>query len=132
MGCAHRRTSRVACDSDFGLQRGGTETFAGGWHWQAFGLALWEQFTGTGLSLGLLVLFAQKLNRAGGVLRWLDRRSFAVYVLHTPVLVALMMAFRALPQEPYLLAALLTVTGLIASYAVADLARRLPGLGAIL
>ncbi len=48
------------------------------------------------------------------------------------MLVALTMAFRALPQQPYLLAALLTVTGLAVAYALADLARRVPGLRAIL
>jgi len=112
--------------------QGGTEAFAGGWHWPAFCLALWEQFTGIGLSLGLLALFSRKLNRDGPVLRWLADRSFAVYVLHAPVLVALTMAFRALPQQLYLLAALLTMTGLAVTYALADLARRVPGVRAIL
>lgn len=106
--------------------------FFGGWHWQAFGLALWEQLTGMGLSLGLLALFSTKLNRETAPLRWLVDRSFAVYVLHAPVLVALFMVFRVLPQNPFVLAALLTITGLLASYAVADLARRVPGLRTIL
>ncbi len=104
----------------------------GGWHWQALALAGWEQLTGLGLSLGLLALFARRFNRDGPVLRWLADRSFAVYVLHPPVLIALMMAYRALPQVPLALAVLLTLTGLAASYALADLARRVPGLRAIL
>ena len=104
----------------------------GGWHWQALALAFWEQLTGLGLSLGLLALFSHRLNRDGPVLRWLADRSFAVYVLHAPVLVALMMAFRSLPQVPLVLAALMTLTGLAISYALADLARRVPGLRAIL
>ena len=65
-------------------------------------------------------------------MRWLADRSFAVYVLHAPILVALAMLFRALPQNMYGLVALLTFTGLVASYLLADLARRLPGLRAIL
>jgi len=66
------------------------------------------------------------------LLRWLSDRCFAVYVLHTPILVALLMLFRALPQNPYLLALLLTISGLAASYALADIARRIPGLRVIL
>jgi glucans biosynthesis protein C len=85
-----------------------------------------------GFSLGLLALFSRKMNRETVPLRWLADRSFAVYVLHAPVLVALFMLCRALPQNPFALAALLTVAGLVISFAVADLARRLPGLRAIL
>jgi peptidoglycan/LPS O-acetylase OafA/YrhL len=110
----------------FGIQNGKGENFAGGWHWQALGLALWEQFAGVGLSLGAIALFSRKLNFENPFLRWLADRSFAVYVLHAPVLIALAMLFRALPQNTYALTALLTVTGLLASYLVAALFRRLP------
>jgi peptidoglycan/LPS O-acetylase OafA/YrhL len=110
----------------FGIQNGKVEYFAGGWHWQALGLALWEQFAGVGLSLGALALFSRKLDLENPFLRWLADRSFAVYVLHAPVLIALAMLFRALPQNIYALVALLTLTGLIASYLVADVFRRMP------
>ena len=80
----------------------------------------------------LLALFSRKCNFEGPRLRWLADRSFGVYVLHAPVIIALAMLYRALPQNMYALAALLTVTGLVASYILADLARRLPGLRAIL
>jgi len=99
----------------------------GGWHWQALALAFWEQLTGLGISLGLLAFFSRRFNRAGPVLQWLGDRSFGVYLLHAPVLVALMMAFRSLPQVPLALAALLTLTGLAISYAL----RRIPGLRAL-
>lgn len=110
----------------------GLASFFGGWHWQAAALALWEQLAGVGFSLGLVALFSTSLNRETPLLRWLSDRSFAVYVLHAPVLVALMILFRSLPENLYFLAALLTVTGLLASYALADLTRRIPGLRAIL
>ncbi len=116
----------------FGIKHGKIEDFSGGWHWQALGLALWEQLAGVGLSIGLLALFSRRVNRENAVLRWMSDRAFGVYLLHTPVLVALTMAFRALPQNPELLAALLTVTGLAGSYFLADLAFRTPGLRRIL
>ncbi len=111
---------------------GNLGVFFGGWTPQAFALAAWEQLTGVGLSLGLLALFSSKLNFETPFLRWLADRSFGVYVLHAPVIIALFILFRALPQNPYVLAALLTVTGLLVSYLVADLARRTPGLRSIL
>ena len=115
-----------------GIKAGETGAFDGGWHWQAFGLAVWEQLTGCGLALGMLALFSRRMNRESAALRWLSDRSFAVYVLHPPVLVALTMAYRTLPQNPILLAALLTVSGVAVSFVLADGARRMPGLRAIL
>jgi peptidoglycan/LPS O-acetylase OafA/YrhL len=109
----------------------GIAAYFGGWHWQAFGLAAWEQFSGVGLSLGLLALFSQRFDRARPALRWLADRSFGVYLFHAPILVGLMMLFRSLPQNLYFLVALLTAAGLCASFAVADIARRIPGLRAI-
>ncbi len=115
-----------------GAKNASPEIFFGGAHWQAAGLALWEQLTGLGLALGALALFSRRANVDTPFLRWLSDRSFGVYVLHAPVLVALAMLFRALPQNLYALVALLTITGLLASYALVDLARRIPGLRAIL
>jgi peptidoglycan/LPS O-acetylase OafA/YrhL len=109
-----------------GMRNGKLEYFFGGWHWQALGFALWEQFAGVGLSLGAIALFSHKLDFDNPLLRWLAERSFAVYVLHAPVLIALAMLFRALPQNLYGLVALLTATGLLASYLIADLFRRMP------
>jgi len=115
-----------------GYKAGDLSAFRGGWHWQAFGLAAWEQFEGVGLSLGMLALFSRCMNRETAVLRWLSDRAFGVYVLHTPVLVALTMAYRSLPQNPVLLASLLTASGLAATYVLAAAAHRTPGLRAIL
>ncbi|HEY5550786.1 MAG TPA: acyltransferase family protein, partial [Opitutaceae bacterium] len=116
----------------FGARNATVETFFGGMHWQAFGLALWEQLTGLGLALGALAMFSRRFNTDSRTLRWLADRSFAVYVVHAPVLVALAMLFRSLPYHLYGLVALLTVTGLVAGYVLADLARRIPGLRSVL
>ena len=116
----------------FGAKNATVETFFGGLHWQAGGLAVWEQLTGLGLALGALALFSRRCNTDSRPLRWLADRSFGVYVLHAPVIIALAMLYRALPYHLYGLVALLTVTGLVASYVLADLARRIPGLRSIL
>ena len=63
---------------------------------------------------------------------WLSDRAFAVYVFHAPVLVALTPLLRPAVGSPYGGAGLLTFVGLAASFLVADLARRVPGLNRIL
>jgi glucan biosynthesis protein C len=111
--------------------RSGSQSFQGGWHWAAFSLALWEQVAGVGLSLGLLRLFAASMNRDNLVLRWMADRSFGVYVLHPPVIIWLYLLL-PLSLSPFALAFLMTVLGLAITFVLADVARRTPGLRAIL
>lgn len=112
----------------------GPNPFFGGWHAQALAFAAWEQFTGVGLGLGVLAWFARRFDRDTPALRWLADRSFGVYVLHAPVLVALTLLFTPLEPAagPFLMALLVTLTGLAASYAVAHVAKLLPGLRTVL
>ena len=110
----------------------GAILYFGGWNPQAFGAAVWEQFAGLGLALGMMAWFQRSFNREGSAARWLSNRSFAVYVLHPPILVGLTLLFRSVQISPFLHVALLTITGLIASFAVADIVKRIPGLKKIL
>ena len=114
------------------MPESGVNPYAGGWNVRAFALASWEQFAGLGLALGLLAWFHRRCDFAGPVARWLSDRSFAVYLLHAPVLVALTPWLRPAAIHPFLGAALLTATGLMVSFAIADLAKRMPGLRRIL
>jgi fucose 4-O-acetylase-like acetyltransferase len=111
---------------------GDLSRYEGGWHPQAFGLALWEQFAGIGLGLGLMSRFHRHLNDTGNFAAWLSQRSFAVYVLHAPVLVAFTLAMRPVAADAFTHMAVLTVVGLVASFLVADLAKRLPIIGEVL
>jgi fucose 4-O-acetylase-like acetyltransferase len=110
---------------------GGIDSFRGGWTWQAAALAGWEQFTGVGLALGAMALLSRKFNQERVFLRWLSDRCFAVYVFHAPVLVAGMIMLRTFPQNPYILSVVLTVGGLIFTFALADIIRRVPGLRSV-
>ncbi len=108
---------------------GKTETFYfGGLHWQAFAFATWEQFTGLGLSLGLLSLFSRKLNVDSPALRWMADRSFGVYVFHAIVIVALSVLLKPVHANPLLLAGVVTVAGIALSYLVAGIVNKIPGL----
>jgi hypothetical protein len=110
----------------------GPNLYTGGWNLRAFALAAWEQLAGLGLALGLLAWFYRRWNDTGRLAAWLSERSFAVYLFHAPVLVALTPMIRPVAVHPYVGAAALTVIGLAISYGIADLAKRLPGLRGIL
>ena len=106
--------------------------YKGGWHGQALGLAVWEQLSGLGLALGALALFRRRFATDGPIARWLSQHSFAVYVLHAPVLVALTPLLRPFAGGLGIKTFLLTALGLIASFSVAWLAKKTPGLRHIL
>jgi len=110
----------------------GPYRYEGGANWRAFGLALWEQLAGLGLGLGTLALFRKRWTQAGRFARWLSDRSFGVYVLHAPVLVALTPLLRPLDASPFAKALLLTGLGVSASFAAAEIAHRVPGLRRVL
>lgn len=105
--------------------------FEGGFHWPAFGLAIWEQFSGVGLALGLMFFFTRFFNSTSSLTSWASDRSFAVYVIHAPVLVALTLWMRHFSLNPFLGAFLLTILGLIFSFALADILKRTPLLRAL-
>lgn len=111
----------------------GTEpAFSGGWNLPALLYALWEQCAGVLLAVGLMAFIRARFNRMTPVRRWLADRSFAVYVLHAPVLIGLTMLLNRYNGNPFLLAVLLSVLALSASYLVADLVRRIPGVKSVL
>ena len=110
----------------------GPNPYEGGWNLQALGYAAWEQMAGLGIALGVLAWFRRYGRWEGRLARWMSDRAFAVYVLHAPVLVSLTPLIRPVAVDPFLGAGVLTLMGLVSSFVVADLARRLPGLRRIL
>ena len=106
--------------------------YGGGWRWQAFGLAFWEQMTGPSLGLGMLYLFSRRVAFQNAVTQWLSKHSFGVYVLHTPILVALALWGQPWHLTPFIGSLWLTFGGLVVAYAAAAVALKLPGLRSIL
>lgn len=104
----------------------------GGWRWQAACYAFWEQATGVGLSLGLMALFSRRMNHEGPFLRWLADRSFGVYFIHTPILVALYLVLLPLGWPAWPNALLMTAIALPVAFVCADLLHRTPAIGKIL
>lgn len=119
----------------FGGALGGSlDHYKGGWFWQSMGMALWEEVAGVGISIYLLVWFRSKFNNQGRVARFFSANAFAVYVFHTPVLIALSRMMSGRIHIPLLAMFLvLTVLGIAATYFLSALVmRRIPLLKNIL
>ena len=106
----------------------GKANFGGGHTWPAIFYAFWDPLVSWGLIAGWL-LFARKfMNKPSAFWSWLNRRAYAVYIIHPPVVVGI-----SLLLHPWLAPALLkfAVTGTLAcitTWLFADPLVRTPGI----
>jgi peptidoglycan/LPS O-acetylase OafA/YrhL len=104
----------------------------GGGHWRSAVYALWDSIFAVGLCLGSITVFRRFLDRESRFGRFLARQSYAVYILHIPVIVFLAWALRGLALPALLKFVVASVVIVPASFVVAALVRKIPGLSRIL
>jgi peptidoglycan/LPS O-acetylase OafA/YrhL len=106
----------------------GKSNFSGGLSWTAILYALWEPFVAWGMIAAWLLIFRQRMNQPSRFCAWLNRRAYAVYIVHPPILVGMALLLRGW-SAPALIK--FSATGLltcVACWLVADPLVRLPGL----
>jgi peptidoglycan/LPS O-acetylase OafA/YrhL len=106
----------------------GKANFGGGLTWPAIVYAFWDPFVAWGLIAAWLLLMRKFMNSPSAFWSWLNRRAYAVYIIHPPVLVGI-----SLLLYPWVVPALVkfAVTGTltcIATWAIADPLVRIPGI----
>ena len=112
--------------------KGSDQLFGGGLNLPSALFAFWEPLVAWGIIAGLLLFFRGYFNVASPVWDWFGRRAYAVYILHTPVLVALallMCKWHASPMSKFLV---LGTLGCIGTWVAADGLLRVPGVQRIL
>lgn len=106
--------------------------FQGNGTWQSAAYALWDSTMTVGLGLAAVTLFRRWFDSDRPFGRFLARNSYAVYVIHAPILVWLTFALRgvALPALPkFAVAALIALP---ACFAAAWFIRRIPPIARVL
>jgi len=102
--------------------------FLSGFSWRSVLYAFWDPFVAWGAISALLLWFSERHNYTTALWNWLDRRAYAVYVIHPPVIVAVCLLLRnwhAPPASKFVIAGVL---GNIAVWLASDPLVRLPGL----
>jgi peptidoglycan/LPS O-acetylase OafA/YrhL len=110
------------------LHTSGKADFSGGLSWAAILYAFWEPFVAWGLIAAWLLLFHAYMNKPSVFWNWLNRRAYAVYIIHPPVLVGLSLLLHAWLAPPLLKFATTGALTCIACWFVVDPLVRLPGL----
>ncbi len=109
-----------------GALEGDVGKFLGGFHWQAFAYAMWEQLVGVAMIVGLTVLFREHLNRQGSLAKEAAGAGYATYILHTPVVILVTLAVRDVELYPLLKFALVALVMVPLCFALGAAVRRLP------
>jgi peptidoglycan/LPS O-acetylase OafA/YrhL len=105
----------------------GGSNFSAGLSWTAILYALWEPFVAWGLIAGWLLLFRDHMNRPSAFWDWLNRRAYAVYILHPPVLVAIALLLHGWTAPALVKFAVVGVFTCVATWLISDPFVRIPG-----
>lgn len=111
----------------------GFDRYAGGLTWQSAGYALWESFVAVAMAVGLIGVFREKHNTQFPLIKVLSDNSFAVYVFHSSVIIALSMLMVNIQLPPIPKFLLACVIGLPLCFALTHyIFRRIPLLKKVL
>jgi peptidoglycan/LPS O-acetylase OafA/YrhL len=106
----------------------GRSNFGGGLSWPAILYALWEPFVAWGLIAVWLLVFRARMNQPSAFWAWLNRRAYAVYIIHPPVLVGISLLLHSWVAPALIKFCTTGAFACIACWLIADPLVRLPGL----
>jgi peptidoglycan/LPS O-acetylase OafA/YrhL len=106
----------------------GKSSYSGGLSWTAVCYAFWEPFVAWSLIAAWLLVFRRYMNRPSGILRWLNRRSYAVYIIHPVVLVGISLLLRGWAAPALVKFAVIGTLACATCWMLADPLVRVPGL----
>jgi glucan biosynthesis protein C len=109
-----------------GAVSGDISRFTGGFHWQCFALAVWEQFTGIAMIVALLFLSRKYINHQGNISKATSASAYTAYIIHAPVIVFVAVALRNISLYPLLKFALAVLISVPLCFALANMIRKLP------
>jgi peptidoglycan/LPS O-acetylase OafA/YrhL len=100
---------------------------SGGLSWASVLYAFWEPFVAWGLIAAWLLVFRKYMNAPSAFWNWLNRRAYAVYILHPPVLVGIALLLHGWAAPSLVKFAVVGTLACIATWLLSDPLVRLPG-----
>ncbi|NJO81794.1 MAG: acyltransferase family protein [Blastochloris sp.] len=106
--------------------------FVGNGTWQSVIYALWDSTVAVGMFLAAITFFRGFFDRESRFGSFLSRQSYAVYILHTPIIVFLALALRGVALNPIPKFVLVSAITVPLCCLVAAVVRRVPPASRIL
>jgi peptidoglycan/LPS O-acetylase OafA/YrhL len=114
------------------LQSSGNTDTNGGLTWTAALYALWEPLVAWGAICLWLLIFRKRMNQPSAFWDWLNRRAYAVYIFHPPVLVGIALLLHGWQAPPLMKFAVTGSLTIAACWLISDPIVRLPGIRRII
>jgi peptidoglycan/LPS O-acetylase OafA/YrhL len=103
----------------------------GGLSWASVLYAFWEPFVAWGLISAWLLVFRKYMNQPSDFWNWLNRRAYAVYIIHPPVLVGIALLLHGWVAPALVKFAVVGMLACIGSWLASDPLVRLPGVRSV-
>jgi glucan biosynthesis protein C len=94
--------------------------------WQSAVYALWDSIFAVGMCLAAIIFFRRFFNGQGRFGRFLSQHSYAVYVIHIPIVVFLAYALRGIELATLLKFGMAALIGVPLCFAAAYIVRKIP------
>jgi surface polysaccharide O-acyltransferase-like enzyme len=114
-----------------GAAQEGLTNFNGGVHWQSFSFSLWESFVAISFSIGIIAFFKKKVNIENKFTRLMRDNAFGIYCFHSPILIAVSLAFKQLSLNLSLKFAIVTLLTSISCLVFSFLLRKIKPVGVL-
>jgi hypothetical protein len=115
----------------FSLDLAAVEGLKGNGTWQSAVYALWDSIFAVGMCLAAITFFRSFFDRESRLGRFLSQQSYAVYILHSPILVLLAVALKGIPLAVLPKFAVVAVIAVPLCFAIAYVVRRIPGVSRV-
>jgi peptidoglycan/LPS O-acetylase OafA/YrhL len=111
---------------------GGTFRFLGNGSWPSAVYALWDSIFAVGICLAAITFFRRYFDQKSKAGTFLAQQSYAVYVIHVPIVVWVAYLLRGMNLGPILMFSLTALIAVPLSFAAAWLIRKIPGVARVL
>jgi surface polysaccharide O-acyltransferase-like enzyme len=118
--------------SMFSLELAEPALFVGNGVWQSAAYALWDSIFAVGMTLAAITFFRRYFDGESGFGRFLSQQSYAVYIIHTPIVVFVAVAFKEVDLGPLLKFVIVALIAVSTSFVVAYLIRKIPGVSKVI
>ena len=107
---------------------GNPNRYYGGFYWQVFTYALWEQFIGIAIIVALTSIFREKYNSQGRLLVAMSKNTYTVYIIHPPIIVFLALSLQGITMNPLLKFALVAPLAVALCFLIGNYIRKILGM----
>ncbi len=116
----------------FSLELADPAPFLGSGSWQSGVYALWDSIFAVGMTLAALTFFRRYFDGDSSLGSFLTQQSYAVYLIHIPVIVFIAIGLKGVELPALLMFVLLSVVVVPVCFALAFLLRKIPGVSRVL